>query len=229
MAGIIKRCAEQSPISAQVASRSAAIIRSNLDGRLDRAMETTLRCPKCGVDIPLSDAFRKEIEADFLAAEHERHEKELADATAAAGLAAAQKAARDFASREATLKTERDEEKERNARLLTQLEDMTGEMRALRRKDEERELAYKKQIAAEEERIRVETRKSVTDEYLLKEREKDKRLTDALQQIEQLKAKMQQGSQQIQGEVMELELEELLRQEFKGRRHHRGEEGSTRR
>ena len=48
------------------------------------------------------------------------------------------------------LKAESQEEKERNGRLLTQLGDMTDELRALRRKDEERELAYKKQLAAEQ-------------------------------------------------------------------------------
>jgi hypothetical protein len=113
------------------------------------------------------------------------------------------------------LRAEATEEKERNGRLLKQLEELTGEMRALKRKDEERELAYKQQLASEEDRIRTETRKSVADEFLLKDREKDKRLADALQQVEDLKTKMQQGSQQTQGEVLELELEEVLREEFK--------------
>jgi hypothetical protein len=40
-------------------------------------MDTTLKCPKCGADIPLTDAFRKEIEADVLAEEHARHAMEL--------------------------------------------------------------------------------------------------------------------------------------------------------
>ena len=76
-------------------------------------------------------------------------------------------------------------------------------------------LAYKQQLAEDEDRIRADTRKNVVEEFLLKDREKDKRLADALRQVEELKAKMQQGSQQTQGEVLELELEELLRQEFK--------------
>jgi len=178
-------------------------------------METTLKCPKCGADIPLSDAFRKEIEADVLAGEHERHAKELVEVRALASAAAAEKAERDAASREAALRAENAEEKERSVRLLKQLEEITEEIRALRRKDEERELAYKQQLAAEEERIRQETRKGVSEEYQLKDREKDMRLAAALKQVEELKTKMQQGSQQTQGEAMELELEELLRQEFK--------------
>src|SRR6267142_1275980 len=169
-------------------------------------MLTSLKCPKCSAEIPLSDAFRKEIEAEMLADERARHAKELE----AAASAAAKKAAQDYASRETALQTEAREERERNARLVKQLEDLTGDIRALKRKDEERELAYKQQLAADEDHIRAETRKNVAEEFRLKDREKDKRLGDALRQVEELKAKMQQGSQQTQGEVLDLELEELL-------------------
>lgn len=178
-------------------------------------MDPTLKCPQCGAAIPLSDAFRKEIEAGVLAEEHARHKRELAEVQAAAAAAAGKKAEEDFAARTTALKAEAAEEKERNTRLLRQLEEMTTEIRSLRRKDEERELAYKQQIAAEEERIRSETRKSVAEEYQLKDLEKDKKLADTLRQVKELEAKMQQGSQQAQGEVLELEVEDLLRQEFR--------------
>jgi hypothetical protein len=178
-------------------------------------MDTTIKCPSCGTEFPLSDAFRKEIEAHILTAERERHAQELAAARTSAGEVAKKKAERDFSEREAFLKAEADEEKQRSTRLLRQLEELTGEMRALKRKEEGRDLEYKQKLAAEEERITAETRKNVADEFLLKYLEKDKRLADALRQVEELKSKIQQGSQQTQGEVMELELEELLRQEFK--------------
>ena len=178
-------------------------------------MEATLKCPKCAANIPLTDAFRKEIEAEVLAEEHAQHAKELEEARTSAASAAAKKAEEKYASRDAALQAEATEEKERNGRLLNQLEELTTEMRALKRKDEERELAFKQQLAADEDRIRTETRKNVAEEFLLKDREKDKRLADALRQVEDLKAKMQQGSQQTQGEVLELEVEELLRREFK--------------
>jgi hypothetical protein len=178
-------------------------------------MDTTIKCPNCGTEFPLSDAFQKEIEAHVLAAERERHARELTATRASAEKAAKQKAERDFSEREAFLRTEVDEEKHRNTRLLSQLEEFTGEIRALKRKDEERDLEYKQKLTADEARIRAETRKNVAEEFHLKDLEKDKRLADALRQVEELKSKMQQGSQQTQGEVMELELEELLRQEFK--------------
>src|SRR5271169_4152191 len=120
-------------------------------------MDATLKCPKCSADIPLTDAFRKEIEAEVLAEEHARHAKELEEARTTAALVAAKRAEDEHASREAVLRAEAIEEKERNGRLLKQLEELTGEMRALKRKDEEREFAYKQQLAADEDRIRTET------------------------------------------------------------------------
>ena len=101
-------------------------------------MVPILKCPKCSADIPLSDAFRKEIEAEMLAEERTRHAKELDGARTAAASAAAKKVEQDYASREVTLRAEAKEERERNTRLLKQLEDLTGEMRALKRRDEER-------------------------------------------------------------------------------------------
>lgn len=178
-------------------------------------MDTTIKCPNCGTEFPLSEAFQKEIEAHILAEERKRHARELAATRASAEEAAKQKAQRDFSEREAFLKAEVGEEKQRSTRLLSQLEQLTGEIRTLKRKDEERDLEYKQKLATDEERIRAETRKVVIEEFQLKDAEKDKRLIDALRQVDELKSKMQQGSQQTQGEVLELELEELLRQEFK--------------
>src|SRR6516164_2657269 len=102
-------------------------------------MVPILKCPKCSADSPLSDAFRKEIEAEMLAEERTRHAKELDEARTAAASAAAKKVEQDYASREVTLRAEAKEERERNTHLLKQLEDLTGEMRALKRRDEERD------------------------------------------------------------------------------------------
>jgi hypothetical protein len=226
-------------------------------------MDTVITCPNCKTEIPLSDAFKHEIEAGVLATERARHQRELDAAVKSAEGAAAKKATEEAARREAALRAEATEEKDRNAALLKQLEELSGDLRALRRKDEERDLAYKQKLADEEERIRsdakksaaadvalqldkkdreiatareeaqkqerllkdqlvaaedrarADARKSADDEYALKLREKDKQLADAMQKVKEAEAKMQQGSQQAQGEVLELELEEILREAFR--------------
>src|SRR4051795_214094 len=178
-------------------------------------MEAVITCPNCKTEIPLSDAFKHEIEAGVLAAERARHQRELDTAVKVAEAAAAKKADQEAAHREALLRAEAAEEKQRSVALLKQLEEMTIELRSLRRKDEERELAFKKQLAAEEERLRAEARKHADDEYALKLREKDKQLADAWQKVKEVEAKITQGSQQTQGEALELEIEELLREAFR--------------
>lgn len=174
----------------------------------------TIKCPKCGEFFEPSEAFRHQVEEQALAAERTKHQKELTEAKKQAEQAAFERLQKDYVLRLKNLEKEKNEEKERNSKLLKQLEELSEEIRKLRRKDEERELEMKKRLADEEEEIRQDTRKRVFEEHELKDKEKDKKLSDALKQIEELKAKIQRGSQQTQGEVMELEIEEILRKEF---------------
>lgn len=175
---------------------------------------TTIKCKYCNKEIEISEALQHKIEEQVLATERAKHQGELVKVRKQAEQAVVQKFQKEFEFRLKTLQKEKEEEKERNTKLLKQLEELNEELRKLRRKDEERELEMKKRFANEEEKIRQETRKKVLEEHELKDKEKDKKLTEALKQIEGLKAKIQQGSQQTQGEVMELELEEILKKEF---------------
>lgn len=125
-----------------------------------------------------------------------------------------EKSYKEFELQLNTLRKEKDEERERNIKLLKQLEALNEELRNLRRKDEEREYQMKKKLAEGEEKIKEETRKRLEEEHRLKDAEKDKKLQDALKVNNELKRKLEQGSQQTQGEVLELEIEEILRKEF---------------
>lgn len=170
----------------------------------------SINCPKCGASFEPSEAFSKQIEEKVLAGQKEQHARDKAAAVSTA-LKKFQVEQADISAR---LQRETEEERERNRKLLAQLDELTSQIRELRRKDEERELAMKKRLIDEEEKIRLAALRQAADEHDLKDREKDKKLSDALKQVEELKTKIQQGSQQTQGEVLELELEELLRREF---------------
>lgn len=61
---------------------------------------------------------------------------------------------------------------------------------------------------------RDKTRKEVEDEQKLKVAEKEQLIAAMQKHIEDLKRRAEQGSQQLQGEVQELELESLLRSKF---------------
>ena len=198
-------------------------------------MDTTIKCKKCGEVIEISEAIQHQIKERILASEKSKHQKEIkeikkqAQEEAIAQIEdlknkqeqAVQKSKEDSDFQLENLQKENEEEKERNAKLLKESKDHHKEKRDFRRRDEERELEMQKKIAEEEEIIRDETKKKVLEEHELKDREKDKQLQNALaafkdseNKMESMKNKMERGSQQLQGEVMEVALEETLQRAF---------------
>lgn len=78
----------------------------------------------------------------------------------------------------------------------------------------ELELTVQKRIQEGLAATRQEAKKEAEDELNLKVKEKEQTIAAMQKQIEELKRKSEQGSQQLQGEVLELELENLLRAKF---------------
>ena len=88
------------------------------------------------------------------------------------------------------------------------------ERRELEEQKQSLELTVNRRLDEERTTIRESAKKEAADERQLKDAEKDKLISDLRTQIENLNRKSEQGSQQLQGEVMEIALEELLRQQF---------------
>ena len=78
----------------------------------------------------------------------------------------------------------------------------------------ELELTVEKRVQASVEAVREKAKKEAEDGLKLKVSEKEEQIASMKRQIEDLKRKAEQGSQQLQGEVMELELENTLRVKF---------------
>ena len=78
----------------------------------------------------------------------------------------------------------------------------------------ELELTVQKRIQEGLAATRQEAKKEAEDEQKLKVMEKEQTIAAMQKQIEDLKRRAEQGSQQLQGEVQELELENLLRTKF---------------
>ena len=159
----------------------------------------------------------KEREAGLLAAEGEIDQKvdeKLRLATAGIEKAALEKARAGLIVELEALKGEAAEKD----KALKQAQEAEIQLRKERRELEEKtkalELEVNRRIDEEREKIRQEAAKTVLEEHRLKDAEKDKKLQDALKMNEELRLKLQQGSQQAQGEVLELELEEILANNF---------------
>jgi hypothetical protein len=91
---------------------------------------------------------------------------------------------------------------------------LRGERTELEEAKKGLELEVVRQIDAERKRIQEEAEKKLGEQYRMKDAEKDKMIEDLRRQAEELKRKAEQGSQQLQGEVAELSLEEMLRTSF---------------
>lgn len=76
------------------------------------------------------------------------------------------------------------------------------------------ELEKMRQLEEEKKKITEEATKKATEEAQYIIAQLKKQLTDATKAKDDLARKLEQGSQQTQGEVLELELEELLKVEF---------------
>lgn len=78
----------------------------------------------------------------------------------------------------------------------------------------ELELTVEKRVQDSLSEVRDQAKRAAEEGLKLKILEKDQTIASMQQKIEELKRKAEQGSQQLQGEVQELELEALLRAKF---------------
>ncbi len=110
---------------------------------------------------------------------------------------------------------------QRETELRAKLKETQQNELALRKREREMqeekevwELQKTREVEAERIKIRDAARKQADEDSQLKLREKDHQIEGMRKQIDDLKRKSEQGSQQTQGEVQELALEDLLRQKF---------------
>ncbi len=78
----------------------------------------------------------------------------------------------------------------------------------------EMEITIEKRVQDGIATVRDQTRQEVEEQMRLRVVEKEQTIVAMQRQIEELKRKAEQGSQQLQGEVQELELENLLQSKF---------------
>jgi hypothetical protein len=189
-------------------------------------------CPKCGESISIDDALTHQIENKFKK-EFEDKEKSLRESIEKESL---KKLEQDKTEMEKKIKaqilkdTEADKvaSDEKNKLLEEQLADKEAKLKEARQnevalikeqqklKDEKDafELEKARQLAEERKQIEEEASKKATDAKQSEIDQLNKKLSDATKAKDELARKLEQGSQQTQGEVQELALEELLKDAF---------------
>ena len=195
--------------------------------------DTFIACPHCGQRIQLTEAITLQIEErlrgrfnDEVKKKEKEYENNLREKEKELEnrllheKAKLEKQAKERA--EEVLSTEFKDLKEQLEEKSKIIEDAQKQELSLRKRTrelEDREQALKLEVERtlekETEKIWEEAQVKLQDQHQLKDAEKDRLLTEMRKQIEELKRKAEQGSQQAQGEALELELEEILSSNFR--------------
>ena len=149
----------------------------------------SINCPHCGKVVHIDEAVRHQLETTILKEEKEKREIEF---------------------EKAKIQLEKESEEKFNLKIQKELANADKEKKLLEEKLE-KEKAEREKF---EERIKHEAIKEAQERERLKLKEKDLQLEEIRKVNEDLKRKLEQGSQQRQGEVLELDLEEKLKAAF---------------
>jgi len=198
-----------------------------------------IKCPSCGEAIPIGEAIYHQIaekaERDLRAKSVQQEqalaarERQLAtreaavdqqvqarvEAATAELKAQADQQARQSVSMELEDLRRQAAEKDERLQAAERAElELRKQKRDLEELERRLELDTARKLDAERRKIEEQAVRSIEEQHRLRDAEKDKKLQDAVAMNEELRRKLQQGSQQSQGEILELELEHLLRDAF---------------
>jgi hypothetical protein len=197
---------------------------------------TQIVCPKCNhefsADAALTDQIEKHLREELTKSNEEEKrrlraemlkwqedkEKDLAqkekDFTTTLTEQLKKELAEQSTQETAALKKEL-EQKQEQIRKAQELElQLRQQKNELDQKMQQVELETQRKLDAEREKIRKEAEEMVLEKQRMRDAEKDKQIDDMRQKIEELQLKANLTSQQLQGEVQELELETVLRNQF---------------
>ena len=168
--------------------------------------DPTIVCPNCKTEIKLTES----LVAPLLEAERPKIAAEECRKAKLASAAEIGDKTREIAELQGVLK----QREEKLGEAQQAQADVLRKQRELDDAKREVGVTIEKRVQAELSVVRDSARREAEDQYKLKVSEKEQTITAMQRQIEALKRKAEQGSQQLQGEVQELELEALLAGRF---------------
>ncbi len=182
-----------------------------------RMQQNSLECAKREEEVRQQElAFLKKKE-EWKAAEQEKLRQERARIIAEEARRAEQKFSTDLGQKLQEIAHLEQVLKSRDAKLI---EAQKAQAECLQKErvleDEKRELAItvEKRVQEGLSTVRMQAKQEAEEQLKLKVIEKEQTISSMQRQIEELKRRAEQGSQQLQGEAQELELENMLMTKF---------------
>jgi hypothetical protein len=213
-----------------------------LESHKQRGAEPIIHCPHCQAEIKLTESlaapFLKGKEQEFKRLEGELRQKEASlqkqrdglEQEVSSRLAAERRKVADEEQRKARLaigselelkQRELDELgvllKSRDAKLAESQQahaSVLRKQRELEEREREIDLTIEKRVSENVSQIRQKAKQDAEDLLKSKVTEKDQLILSMQRQIDDLRRKSEQGSQQLQGDAMEAELHQLLSERF---------------
>jgi len=191
-------------------------------------MAETIKCPNCGDSFELTEVISQDIENRFkkehtheieelkkaLKLEYEAREEELENKVKLDKKAIEEKAKKDAIETVGIEISDMKGQLKENAYELKKAREQELEFRKkernLLRKEETLELEVSRRLDENLQKALEKAAGDLEEKHRMKDSEKDMLITDMRKQIGELQRKSEQGSQQAQGEVLELELENIL-------------------
>ena len=112
------------------------------------------------------------------------------------------------------LRREAASSKESEKQLREQLKGLLEELSKANKAREDAELAARKELFEKEKGIRAEAAQKASEDFNTKIREQEETINRLREQLTTAKQVAEKGSQQLQGEILELDIEEALRSGF---------------
>lgn len=156
----------------------------------------SVKCPHCGKQVELSEAIVHELQAQVRDEESKKLKAEFEKEKAEEKALQEKKLREEFAQENKQAAIELIEAKKKEQILLEKLA-----------KDAEDRLKN-------EEKIRVDVSREVSEKARMEKLEFEKKINDMQKALEEAQRKGKQGSQQLQGEVLELDFEQKLKASF---------------
>jgi len=173
-------------------------------------VKTEIVCPKCSFEFALDQALNRELELALrktISAEFERKHVEELKRIQEEAVAQASRALVELKTTVETQARQLHEAREHELGLLRAKAELQEEA-------EKAELRARRTLEQERAQIRNAAQQQFLEEHQLQDADKNKQLEELRRQIAELKHKAEQGFQQLQGAVQEVELEKALRQRF---------------
>ena len=177
-------------------------------------MTQTFKCPHCKKTVEISEAFAHEIEEKILADTEVKHKEELEKIKKETELSIKKSLEEKQSLEFEDLRRQLAEQVKKNDEFAQRELELREERRRIEQEKKDFELKMQRAIDAKEKELEEKIVKDEQEKSRMREKEKDMQIDNLKRMLDDAQRKASQASQQIQGEVLELDLEEKLKEQF---------------